>query len=49
MTVDYPHSLQVKHEEADTLLAFHAAHVPGSVLVRASDTDVMVILFGMLG
>ena len=49
MNVEYPQSLQGKHEEADTLLAFHAAYVPGSVVVRTSDTDVIVILMGMLG
>ena len=30
-------------------MAFHAAHSAGNVLVRASDTDVLVILLGMLG
>ena len=38
MTVNSPNSLQGKHEEADILLAFHAANVAGSVLVRALDT-----------
>lgn len=40
---------RVKKEEVDTLLAFHTAYVPGSVLIRTSDTDVIVILIGMLG
>ena len=52
INVDYPNSLQGKHEEADMLIAFHAAYVPENVLVRNSDTDVnhvIVILVGMLG
>ncbi|KAJ8031889.1 hypothetical protein HOLleu_25241 [Holothuria leucospilota] len=49
MKVENPAHLQSSHEEADTLLAFHAASALGNVVVRASDTDVMVILLGMLG
>ena len=49
MTVDYPLNLQGDHEEADTLIAFHAANACGNVVVRASDTDVLVILLGMIG
>ena len=42
--------LQADHEEADTLIAFHLNNLPSrTVLVRASDTDVLVILVGMLG
>ena len=48
-TVNYPSSLQGDHEEADTLIAFHSAFVDGSQLIRASDTDVLIILLGMLG
>ncbi|XP_014678737.1 PREDICTED: uncharacterized protein LOC106818551, partial [Priapulus caudatus] len=49
MTVDHPNLLQGSHEEADTLLAFHAATATGTLLIRASDTDVIVIILGMLG
>ncbi|XP_064653262.1 uncharacterized protein LOC135503582 [Lineus longissimus] len=49
MTVNSPDSLQGNHEEADTLIAFHAASVTGSLLIRAADTDVIVIILGMLG
>ena len=49
MTVDRPVHLQGNHEEADTLLAFHAAHTTGNIVIRASDTDVMVVILGMLG
>ncbi|XP_041362193.1 uncharacterized protein LOC121378189 [Gigantopelta aegis] len=49
MNVENPGHLQGKHEEADTLLAFHASNVDGNVMVRASDTDVLVILLGMIG
>ncbi|CAL4180456.1 unnamed protein product, partial [Meganyctiphanes norvegica] len=49
IVVEHPDHLQGSHEEADTLLAFHAANSNGNIVVRASDTDVMVILLGMLG
>ena len=50
MSVQYPDHLQGNHEEADTLLAFHASSVSsGNLVVRASDTDVLVILIGMMG
>ena len=49
MIVDRPIHLQGKHEEADTLIAFHAANMEGNIVVRASDTDVLVILVGMIG
>ena len=49
MKVEHPPHLQGIHEEADTLIAFHVNHVKGHILVRASDTDVLVILLGMLG
>ena len=49
ITVEYPVHLQGCHEEADTLLAFHAANAIGNLVIRASATDVMVILLGMLG
>ena len=35
-------------KEQTPFLHFTMTHVPGSVLVRASDTDVMVILVSML-
>ena len=36
------------HEEADTLITFFASQLTGSILVRASDTDDLVILTGYL-
>ena len=47
--VEYPVSFQCTHEEADTLVAYHASRVSGNIVVRASDTDILVILLGMLG
>ena len=42
--------LQGDHEEADTLIAFHIANITAEhVIVRASDTDVLVILIGAIG
>ena len=39
-----------EHEEADTLIAFHIAQMAGrNIMVRASDTDVLVIRIGALG
>ena len=49
MKVEHPPHLQGIHEEADTLITFHVNHVKGHILVRASDTDVLVNLLGMLG
>ena len=49
MHVGDPSHLQGSHEEADTLLAFHASSVAGNAVIRASDTDVLVILLGMIG
>ena len=37
------------HEEADTLRAFHASSVAGNAVIRASDTDVLVIILGIIG
>ena len=40
--------IQPIHEEAETLLALHASSVAGNAVIRASDTDVLVILLGMI-
>ena len=45
-----PHNLQGRHEEADTLIAFHIQSIgSGNVLVRSNDTDVVVILLHLAG
>lgn len=50
ITQSRPVHLQGDHEEADTLIAFHIANITSStIIVRASDTDVLVILIGLLG
>ena len=36
------------YEEADALIAFHFANITENVVVRSSDTDVLVILLGKL-
>ena len=41
--------IQPIHKEADTLLALHASSVAGYAVIRASDTDVLVIFIGMIG
>ena len=48
-TVSRPDHYQGDHEEADTLVAFHAAQCKGDVVVRGTDTDILIILLGMLG
>ena len=48
-TVEQPANLQGVHMEADTLVAFHVAHCKGDVVVRGTDTDLLIILLGMLG
>ena len=45
MEVTRPEEMQGQHEEADTLIAFHVGRVErGTVVVRSSDTDVVVVL-----
>ena len=45
-----PANLQSRHEEADTLVAFHAKQSPEeNILIRSTDTDVLVILLGLAG
>ena len=45
-----PVNLQSRHEEADTLVAFHAKQAPErNILIRSTDTDVLVILLGLAG
>ena len=50
LVITEPDYLQSRHEEADTLVAFHAnqAH-EGSILIRSTDTDVLVIRIGLAG
>ena len=48
--VTQPDYLQGDHEEADTLIAFHINNISSqNIMVRASDSDVLVILIGVLG
>lgn len=50
LQVRAPSHLQGRHEEADTLIAFHAKSVSGGrIMVRSTDTDVLVILLGLVG
>ena len=49
MAVTYPQDFHGTHEEADTLIAFHVAQAKGDLIVRACDTDVLIILLGMVG
>ena len=46
--ITFPPNIQGSHHEADTLLAFHAKMSEGNLVVRASDTDVMIIMLGMI-
>ena len=48
LVITEPVNLQRQHEETDTLVAFHAKQAPeGNILVRSTDTDVLVILLGL--
>ena len=47
LVVDKPEEFQGSHEEADTLIAFHAHKISGTVKVRSSDTDVLIVLIGL--
>lgn len=45
LKVTRPEAMQGQHEEADTLIAFHAGRTErGTVMVGSSDTDVVVVL-----
>ena len=48
LQVEEPNHLQCRHEEADTLIAFHANSSSSSnILERSTDTDVLIILLGL--
>ena len=50
LETEKPYHLQCQHEEADTLLAFHANSISsGTILVRSTVTDVLIILLGLAG
>ena len=49
INIEHQSHLHGSHKEADTILAFHASTVAGNAVIRASDTDVLVILLGMIG
>ena len=50
LQVEEPNHLQCWHEEAKTLIAFHANSISsGNILVRSTDTDVLIILLGLSG
>ena len=50
LKVSIPADLQGKHEEADTVIAHHGKVLCGkSILVRSSDTDVLIILLALVG
>ena len=49
MLVESPDCFQGCDCEADTLIAFHASTAMANILLRASDTDVVVVLIGMIG
>ena len=50
LETERPNHLQCQHEEADTLLAFHANSISsGTIMVRSTDTDVLIILLGLAG
>ena len=46
--VEIPPELQGSHDEADTLIAFHASLCEGNLVVRATDTDIIIIIIGVL-
>ena len=50
LETEKPSHLQCKHEEADTLLAFHINSISsGTIIVRSTDKDVLIILLGLAG
>ena len=49
MELQQPQQFQSSHAESETLITFFSSQMTSSILVRASDTDVLVILIGYLG
>ena len=47
MVVDEPSEFQGNHEAADTLMAYHAYRMGGRVIIRSSNTNVLVILIAL--
>ena len=48
LLTETPIIMQAEHEEADTLIAFHASQISSRrVMIRSSETDVLVILLSM--
>ena len=47
LIVEEPADFQGQHEEADTLIPFHTFKINGKVVIRSSDTDVVVILVAL--
>ena len=43
-----PITHQGTHAEADTLVALHASQAEGDLIVRASDTDILIMLLAMI-
>ena len=48
LTIEVPPTHQCIHAKADTLVALHASQIYGDIIVRASDTDIIVILLSMI-
>lgn len=48
LTTEVPPTDQGIHAEADTLVALHASQIDGDIIVRASDTDIIIILLSMI-
>ena len=49
LKIERPTEFQAEHTEADTLIALHASQEEGDIIVRSSDTDVLVKLIHMIG
>ena len=49
MMVQQPEIFQNVQEEVGILIVFFVSWLSGRILVRASDTDVLVILLGCIG
>lgn len=48
LVVKEPKVFQGYHEEADTLMAFHSYKISGKMMIRSSDTNVLIILTGLV-
>ena len=44
-----PGNFSADHEEAESLIGFHLSKISGNSIIKSCDTDVLVLLIGLIG